>query len=125
MEPDDLKKKFFQLVQAFEKLDNGPKKLMISVFPPGFSFPPVEAMSEEELGEKLNDIEAILGEHNIIIELSPELPDTILYEYLVKEVIPHEEIFEDPLGFRLHINGCDGNCPECFQLDYCQTAKEI
>lgn len=115
---------FLRLIEAYEALDQGPKKPLRSLFHKDFDFPPTEDLKEAELSEKLDTIRAILSEHHIFLDLRPALPASILYKYLVEEVIPQEEIFEDPLGFRLHIDGCDGLCPNCFQKDYCETAEE-
>ena len=66
----------------------------------------------------------IMSEHNFIYELSEKLPINIAYRYLIEEFL-HD--FENvlPDGWRCHVNGCGGDCPSCFQLDYCDLKDDI
>lgn len=63
----------------------------------------------------------------ILIEVSyaEKLPDRLGYKHLVEEVIPERMVAaENPTGMGLVLDGCTGGCPDCFQKDYCDSARE-
>lgn len=120
-----LHNEFLKHIIAFHDMDNGPRVPMRSLFPEDYRFPPVDSLSDAELEAKLDDILRILYEHHIVVDLTEKLPDRLTYQHLVKDVIPKDQVSaENPTGMTMHIDGCDGGCPECFQKDYCESAKE-
>ena len=71
-------------------------------------------------------MEAILSRHNVAFGFVADLPDEVLYTYLVEDCIPNESVGAAVnVGFTLTLDGCDGRCPGCFQEPYCATAREV
>jgi hypothetical protein len=127
---DDLDPKihnaFLHHVNAFEDLSKQPQRPIQSFFPEGFSFPPVESMTREQLAEKLDAICEVLANFGIDVQLRPNLPDEYVYKYLVDEVIPHETTLPDNgFGISHVIDGCTGSCEDCFQAKFCDVRDEI
>jgi hypothetical protein len=119
-----LQNQFLRYIQAFEEMDKGPKRALITIFPEGFEFPPAAVLDGVQLKEKLRAIEEILEAHGIFLDLAPSLPDEVAYEYILKEVLHHSIPLEFPEGHALHFDGCDGYCPACFQRDFCDHRIE-
>jgi hypothetical protein len=115
-----IQNQFLRHIQAFQEMEGGPQRVLSTIFPDGFEFPPVESLDRAQLKEKLRAIEEVLGEHRIFLDLAPSLPDKMVYEYIIKEVIHQPISLEFPKGFALHFDGCDGYCPGCFQRDFCE-----
>jgi hypothetical protein len=116
---------FLRGVKEWDELDKGPKRSLKSLFPDGYTFPPADQLTDEQLADKLDEIAEILDQHEVHIGLVGDVPDRLVYKYLVEDAIPNTETFaEDNTGFNLILDGCDGYCPECFQKEYCDTAKE-
>ena len=61
--------------------------------------------------------------YNFVLELSEKLPVLEVYRYLT-EIFLHEEETVLTKGWVCHITGCVGDCPSCFQLDYCEFKPE-
>jgi hypothetical protein len=121
-----LHNEFLKQILAFHGMERGPQVPMRSLFPDEYEFPPVDTLSDAELEAKLDEILRILGEHTIVVDLIDKLPDRLTYKYLTEEVIPEDMVAaENPTGMRMHIDGCTGGCDDCFQKDYCETAKEV
>ncbi len=126
--PDDFDDKmyntFLRNVIEYEKKQketSRPGKLIQSIFPDGFIFPPVNELSKKLLKDKLNAIEKILGAHNIRLELVDGLPDEIAYQYVIENILPEAlEVPTNPNSSLSDVwNGCSGDCPDCLQKDYC------
>jgi 5S rRNA maturation endonuclease (ribonuclease M5) len=115
--------KFLRHIMECEGIDITTRKVK-SFFPPGYKFPKVEKMSPEELERKLEEILTILEDNRVDVSLTENLPDNLIYNFIIENVIP-AEVTVSPLsaGFEV-FDGCRGDCEECFQKDYCETAKE-
>lgn len=122
MDPENLNA-FLRHIQFME--DIGPHRTIHSLFPPEFTFPPIDSMGEAELQEKLETIENILAENGILIELSPALPDPLVYKYIMEEMMGESVPANIPEGAAVHFTGCGGGCPDCFQREFCETKKEL
>ncbi|MBD3320832.1 MAG: hypothetical protein GF350_07040 [Chitinivibrionales bacterium] len=121
----ELENSFLNYVKDFEELDKLPKVKLTSLFPPGFTFPPADELTREELENKLDDILDILEEHNIYLELANDVPDDVVYTYLAHDYILREDTFPDNnIGINHIISGCTGWCPDCFQREYCEVCRE-
>ena len=117
---------FLKNVHAYEELDKEPKRALKSLFPKNFTFPDVTSFKSRELHTKLLDIYDILNQNNVEVSLNEKLPDKLVYQYLVSQVIPFEVTFPMQFdGFTHVIDGCDGFCPDCFQKKYCKTGQEV
>jgi hypothetical protein len=115
---------FLKNVLAFEEADKEPDIPVKSLFPADFELPDEKALSDEQIVQKLNEIYDILSSNNIKFGFATELPDRILYKHLTQDFIPDELIHPSTLaGFTCILDGCNGDCPECFQKDYCATGR--
>jgi hypothetical protein len=120
-----LKNAFLKNVLAFEKAGPESEMPVRSLFPDGFQLPPDSSMSDEEIGKKLDEIEEILGKHNVQLDYVDSLPDRILYKHLIEKFIPHDTVEKDPVpGSFTVITGCHGDCESCFQKEYCDVDLE-
>lgn len=116
-------------VPIFEEFNNasekGPFISIRSLFPADYQFPPAETMEEEQLSKKLDEIYDTLFAHNIELDFNDNVPDKLVYTYLISKVIPEENIIEDKYeGCFTHLTGCDGACDICFQKKYCDEEME-
>jgi hypothetical protein len=116
---------FLHYVNTYEDLSKQPQRPIKSLFPEDFVFPPIDSLTEAQLAEKLDTIYEILDTFGIEVQLQPDLPDTIIYKYLIEEVIPNETTLpENGLQISHVIDGCSGGCEDCFQAEYCDTRDE-
>lgn len=60
-------------------------------------------MSEDELSNRLDEINDIFLLHNIKLSLVAKHPDKVLYNHLINEVIPEEEIIEKNMRIVIQI----------------------
>ncbi|MDI6740523.1 MAG: hypothetical protein QME74_09195 [Candidatus Edwardsbacteria bacterium] len=121
----DLENAFLTNIIAYEEADKGPRCTLRSLLPAGFALPPVEQLSRKDLRIKRDAIQSILAKHNIYIDLRPRLPDAAVYRYLLDQGLNEEIMRRMPKGFMFHLDGCSGDCGQCFQRDYCDTFSEI
>lgn len=125
IEPE-IENAFLKNVLAFEEADKEPPIPMRALFPQEYEFPAASSMSREELSRKIGEIARILSMHNVEFGFANDLPDEVLYKYLVEECIPHDSVSATVSeGFTWYLDGCDCGCDECFQNQYCATTKEL
>jgi hypothetical protein len=120
----EIHNQFLKNVLAFEEAHDEPEVPMKSFFTNDFEFPDEKTLTDEQVAQKIDDIYEILSANNIEFGFANEIPDRVLYKHLAEEVIP-EDTISAPLtqtGFWV-LDGCTGNCPDCFQKEYCETAK--
>jgi hypothetical protein len=115
---------FLRNILAFEAEQNGPRRLLADLFPPNVTFPPLENLGAKEVSEKLAFISEFLGGHGVFLSFREGVPDAAVYEHLINEIFPEYEVpLERTSGFNMHLDGCDGYCPTCFQKDFCDVTK--
>lgn len=116
---------FMKHVLAFEDADRDSEIPARSLFPDDYTFPKAESMTDEELNNKLDEIESILYNHNIELGFANEIPDKVLYNYLIEFIKKDSVSATVTAGFTTVLDGCTGDCESCFQKEYCDTAKEL
>lgn len=119
--PPEIENAFLKNVLEFEETEPISMYQYLHIEPN--TFPPEKELSDKELEEQYTRIEQLLNEHNIVIELQPDLPLRLAYKYLIEDVLTRKYTFIK--GMTLHLDGCDGYCPDCFQLDYCKIKYEF
>ena len=119
--PPEIENEFLKNVLEFEETEPVPMYQYLHIEPD--AFPAEKDLSEEELEKQYTRLEQILNDHNIVIDLQPDLPIRVAYKYLTEEALPREYTFVK--GMTLHLDGCDGYCPDCFQFDYCKFKYEF
>jgi hypothetical protein len=120
----EIHNQFLKNVLAFGEAQNEPEVPIKSLFPDDFKFPDEKTYSDEQVTQKLDEIFKILSAHHVEFGFANEIPDRVLYKHLVEKVIP-EDTVSAPLtqaGFWV-LDGCTGNCPDCFQKEFCETGK--
>jgi hypothetical protein len=120
----DIENQFLKNILAFEQLKDEPEISMRSIFPADYVFPSIDIMSEKDISGKLGDIGNILSNHNVELGFSDELPDRVLYRYLVEECIPKKSIEAMAGGFTWVLDGCTGSFEDRFQKMYCKAGQE-
>ena len=83
---------------------------------------PEEALTDEEVERELHKVIDKLAEHGIVFGIREEVPERLAYRYLLAEL--GEGIDVMPLAMNV-IDGCSGDCEECFQLPYCDVGQEL
>jgi len=125
----ELYNQFLQNIFEYDSLveEFGDDRPLSCLFPDDFAFPPIDQLDGRKLKEKLAAIEEVFEANHIELALAAKLPDEITYKYLT------EEVLLEPAGFPIGpdspstcvLDGCHGNCPDCFQEDYCEIAAEM
>jgi len=121
----EMENQFLKNILSFNEMEDGPQIEIRTIFPVNFEFPLPEHLNDEELEDKLDDIEDIFMDNNIFLDLVEKCPDRIIYKYILNEVLSDKIAVSRPTDLRYHISGCDGWCPDCFQQPYCDTWKDI
>ncbi len=119
--PPEIENAFLKNVLEFEETEPIPMYQYLHIKPD--TFPAEKDLNGKELEEQYNQLEQLLNAHNIVIDLQPDLPRRFAYKFLTEEVLYEKYVFIE--GMTLHLDGCTGYCPDCFQLDYCDVKDEF
>ncbi|WP_456408642.1 hypothetical protein [Caldithrix abyssi] len=119
--PPEVENEFLKHVLQFEEAVPVPMYEYLKIDPK--TFPPEQTLDDLELKAQYSRLEQLLNAHNIVIDLVEALPLRLAYKFLTEEALLEKFEFVD--GATLHIDGCSGWCPGCFQADYCSTKDEI
>lgn len=85
-------------------------------------YPEADALSKKQINQYLKDIITKLENKNILLNLTADVPPKEIYRFLIEDYF-FEEV-QQISGMDMHIDGCDGDCPSCFQLKYCNEKYE-
>lgn len=118
----EIENQFLKNIMAFEEGEVKPVHEILGI--DSDDFPPAEKLSKVELKSRFEMLLKILEEHNCSYDVSEKVPLEVSYNFLTQEYL-HEISEVMPAGFGWHIDGCSGDCPSCFQLDYCNIKDEI
>ncbi|NOX46165.1 MAG: hypothetical protein GXO89_04220 [Chlorobi bacterium] len=118
----EIENMFLKRVMAFEEAEWKPVYEIIGVDPK--SFPPADLLSEEELEVEFNKLLDIFEEHGMKYAVNEDVPVGVSYRFLTEDYILSES--QDlPKDFGWTIDGCSGDCPSCFQMDFCKSKDDI
>ncbi|MBU0763635.1 MAG: hypothetical protein KJ607_02245, partial [Bacteroidetes bacterium] len=117
-----IENQFLQNIIDVENAERKPVYEVLGIDPK--DFPPSDRLTEEELTGKLEELLDIMAEHGFVCDLSDKLPEALVYEHLIEEYL-YEITDVLPEGWVTHIDGCTGDCPSCFQADYCRSCRDI
>lgn len=120
MDPS-IENMFLKNVMAFEEAEYKPVFEMIGINMD--DFPKAETLSKEEIEKYLKEIIELLENNNMLFEINEGVPANISYKFLTEDYLLEES--QVIPGFTMHIDGCSGDCPDCFQIDYCDTKNDI
>lgn len=116
--PEEIENQFLKHIIAFERAPYVKTKSLIP------EFPPEEKLNDEELEKEFARLIGELAARHIQYGLCEKLPMRIAYKYLTEEYMNGEvKLLEG--GGNILIDGCSGDCPSCFQVDYCNSVAEI
>jgi hypothetical protein len=82
-----------------------------------------EELDDGEIEKELNRVVKNLSGRGVEVEFQEGVPARLSYAYLKKEVEKEPFEFLVPGAF-IHIDGCGGSCPDCFQRPWCEFAAE-
>jgi hypothetical protein len=115
---------YLRIVLEQEKILHGEQVKISSIFADSNNFPPVEDLDFEQIRELIEYIENELRYHNIIIDLKENLPIGIKYTYIINHVLNSYKPINTPQNTLNIQDGCNGYCPDCFQLKYCEIGQK-
>lgn len=118
----EMENMFLKRVMAFEEAEYKPVYEIIGVDPK--DFPPVELLNEEEIQKEFDKLIKIFEDHGISYDVNDNVPVEVSYRYLTEDYLLSES--QDlPKDFGWTIDGCSGDCPSCFQADYCVSKDDL
>lgn len=110
---------FEKTMLAFENCEDKPIFDIINVDPKDYPSP--DTLTEKQVKRKYSKLKRKLEKNSYILEFSEQIPVLDAYRYLACTLLYEEDPAFVPKGYTSHINGCSGDCPDCFQLDYCEV----
>jgi len=84
-------------------------------------YPSPDLLTEKQVKRKYSKLKRKLNKNSYILEFSEQIPVLDAYRYLACTLLYEEDPAFVPKGYTSHINGCSGDCPDCFQLDFCEV----
>lgn len=87
---------------------------------PGFTPIPAEKLTDEELQQECRKLIERLAAIHVLVNVYDGVPPLLLYEYILESL---EEEFDIIMEGHLHLNGCSGCCPACFQRPWCEIGS--
>lgn len=119
--PLEVENEFLKQILKYEEAEVIPMYQYLNIAPD--TFPPENTLNDEELEMQFKRLEQLLNKHNIVIDLVDGLPLCLAYKFITEEAMLEEYQFIEDVT--LHLDGCGGWCPDCFQADYCTTKDDI
>ncbi len=118
----EIENQFMKNIIAFEEAELKPLYEIIDVNPD--DFPPAEKLSKDEINSKFNLLIKCFEDQGFSYDVSDKVPVEVSYRFLTEDYLhePHEVL---PDNFGWHIDGCSGDCPSCFQVNYCDSVNDI
>ena len=117
----ELENIFLKNVIAFEEADIKPVYEIIGIDLK--EYPAVETLTATEINKFLSKLNRKLQTHNMQLDLQKNVPAKLIYKFLVEDYLL--EMTQNVPGFNVIIDGCSGDCPSCFQKDYCSIKDNI
>ena len=114
----------FSPYEEFEKnimaLENGEEKPIFEIINVNPNkYPSPEAMKKRQVKRKFRKLKRKLEKNYFVLELSEKLPVLEAYRYLAGTLLYEGDTIHSANGYTSHVTGCGGDCPSCFQLDFC------
>jgi hypothetical protein len=118
--PIEIENRFLQNIINFEEAPVKPLSEILNTKPE--DWPDEKELDDKQIEEKLKKLIKLLHEHNIVLAFANKLPMRMIYSHVTREFLT-EETTAPVEGLTLNIDGCSGNCQDCFQLEYCEIGK--
>jgi hypothetical protein len=116
--PIEIENEFMKHILAFENAPVKPIHEVINV--KAEDFPEDSTLSDEQINDKLKMLLKYLNAHNIEVEYLGRVPNRKAYRELRESLFEDMEIIP---GMGMHLDGCTGNCEDCWQLEWCENGK--
>jgi hypothetical protein len=118
----EIENMFLKRVMAFEEAEYKPVCEIIGVNPA--DYPPADTLTKDELIVAFNKLIKVFKKHGIAWGVNEYVPIEVSYRFLTEDYLLSES--QDlPADFGWTIDGCDGDCPNCFQADYCKNKDDV
>ncbi len=85
--------------------------------------PEPAGLSDDQLEETLREITNRLERRNVILMIHQGVPPRLVFRFLRRELEETRFEFLCPTG-TFWLDGCDGDCPSCFQRPWCEVGRE-
>ena len=117
--PPEFARKFLEEVLDHE---SAPRALVRDLLDSDIEPPNPDGLDDKALQIELDKLLAVLAAKRIHVALNKGVPPRLVYQFVVDEVLDTEvELIHEG---RHVFDGCGGDCETCFQLKYCETARE-
>lgn len=121
--PPEIENQFLKNIIAFENAELKPLSEITGL--KRADYPASSELTDNEIDQKLNVIVGFLEKNGITLGLVADVPNRIVYKYLVEDYLfDSGELYPVGIGGMV-IDGCSGDCPSCFQMDYCKSKDDI
>ncbi len=121
--PPEIENQFLKNIMAFEDAEQKPIFEILGI--KRSDFLSSSKLTDIEIDQKLNQIIEILAKNEIELNLVADVPNRIVYNYLIEDYLFDVDNMH-PVGIGgWVIDGCSGDCPSCFQIDYCSSKDDI
>ncbi|MBI4645699.1 MAG: hypothetical protein HY738_03640 [Bacteroidia bacterium] len=118
----EIKNQFLKNIMAIENVERKPGCEILGVNPN--DFPLADKLTKDELASKFGLLVDLLAEHSYFCDFSEKIPLADAYNYLVTDFLKSvNDIL--PEGWTTHLDGCGGDCPGCFQVEYCNNKNDV
>jgi hypothetical protein len=120
--PPEIENQFLKNILAFENAERKPISEIIGVSIT--DYPVANKLTENEITKKLDELIEVFEKNEIALGLIEGMPDRLVYKFLVEEYLFDKDNLH-PVGISgWVIDGCSGDCPSCFQLEYCSSKDD-
>jgi len=121
--PPEIENQFLKNIMAFENAEQKPLFEIAGI--KRTNYPDSEELTDLEIDRKLKEIVVVLEKNGSELRLVADVPNRIVYKFLVEDYLFDKDNLH-PVGFGgWVIDGCSGDCPSCFQLEYCSSKDDI
>ena len=118
--PVELENQFLAGVLEVEAAPRKPAWRIIGITPE--DFPHSSSLSPKQIEDKFIFLVKKMQKRGFVYDLAHNLPVEIAYDFLTQEFF-HYPVHTLENGWQIFVDGCDGQCPDCFQARYCQTRE--
>lgn len=118
----ELKNLFLKNVLAIEEAESVSVYKLLNI--KHSDFPKVEELNNEQIEVEFKRLIKLLEKYKISYCVNEDVPMEISYRYLTEDYL-FSEMLNLPHEFGWTIDGCSGDCPRCFQADYCKNKDKI
>lgn len=87
-------------------------------------YPSPDSMKKSQVKRKYRKLKRKLEKNSFVLEFVGKLPVVEAYRYVAGTLLYQEDTIHLAKGYTCHVSGCGGDCPRCFQFDFCDFKYE-